>query len=519
MKKGDLDINSLDIDSILSSVSPEIVDEQQIPEETSPVQLSAPTSPGRRKIQEFDEEALLGSILPDFKDEMPQGYDLPPQEPESLMGTIGRNIAGVGQSIVSVLAGLPGSILSLPGNIAESIAEKIGFPLREPEKFDAEKWGVPQEKYLEALRQYKEALPPGIPGLKESLLDPGLSDVPGIKKGIAEIGETAFGISPEFWDPKTATEEKGREYVERVTGLLHPATWPVSLGKALISPMIGFGGKKAAKALGLGDFWQEVVGSVGEMAFLGWKPKQFKEKMDSAFDKAREILRDPKAIITAVNIKPITDLVFNPKKFVRNISDPTKAEQWIIDRMNGIADSLKGQKIEIEDLWELKKSFGKHASEFKGNFKDISRFVKKTNDTFEEMIQGFGKKYNPKFLKAYNEANNAFKGFQNMPKYLKTINKAVEKRGDLITLGIAAGALSFGMLGKGLVVLKLAKNAAEAFNLLKNSASIRNYYVKGIAAASKQNIKSATKYFEKADAALEKKFPGITEKVNTMRTA
>jgi len=516
MKKGDLDINSLDINSILEGVSQGLVKESPA-EEFSDIQITSQGLQGKSNIQDFNEEGLLSDILPGFKDEMPEGYYSTPQEPESLIGKVGRNIAGAGQSIASVLAGLPGSILSLPGNIAESIAKKIGFPLRDPEKFDAEKWGIPQEKYLEALRQHKKAIPKGIPGLKESLLDPGLSDVPGIKKGIAEVGKTAFGVPTEFWDPKTATEKTGREYVERVTGLLHPALWPVSLGKALISPIVGFGGKKAAKMLGLGDFWQEVVGGVGEMAFLGWNPKQFKEKMKGAFDKARDILRDPETVVTAVNSKPLSDVLFSPKKFVKNINDPTKAEKWILDRMEGTSNALKGNKVEVEKLLDLKKSFGKHASEFKGDFKDISGFVKKTNDTFEEMIQGFGKKYNPKFLKAYNEASSAFKGFEKMPKYLKTINNAIEKRGDLVTLGLAGGVLTFGTLGKALVGLKLAKNVTTAYHALKNSAAIRNYYLKGIAAASKQNVKSATAYFEKADEELEKKFPGITEKVKELR--
>jgi hypothetical protein len=455
---------------------------------------------GQQQQAQVDEDsAYLENMFPELKGMSAQEFKPPSKPQESWFDSTVRNIAGGAQSIASVLGGLPASMIGGAGTLAGKLLSKAhAYTTTRPEGMSPEEWEKVSSKPAFDPSMYDLGIPEIVPDVTIS----------GLKKHIATAGTWA-GISPDYWEPKTPGEETARDYIESVTSLLHPYMWPVGIGKAVLAPIIGAGGKKAAEALGLGKVGQEITGAVGESLFLGWNPKKIEEKMGSLFDKAGRALESPNVKVFAVNGKPIRDHVANLKPYLGSRFDPSKAEQWILKRTDGMQNLLNKQRVDVSRLWDYKKSFAKHVGEYTGDMKGIEPFVKKTNDILDKMITSYGAKYNKPFLNAYKDANSIFNGLNDTPKYFKTLNKALAKRGDTVSILLATGALTLGTAGKGLVALKLFKNASEAVNALKKSSAIRKYFAKGVAAATKQQAKKAASYFEQADKSLEKKFPGI----------
>ena len=488
--------NNIDIEALVNS---HLAGDSQIPENHPKNETTIPivkrSSGGYLQPTDISSEELIKQFLPETPETKTLLDSQPIVKPETFGQGVLRNVARSGQGILGVLGGLPGSIATGIAEGAGYLAHKFPVIPKAPEGVNEDEWS-------------KGFIDPVVD--PDKLFSPGLT-ISGIKEHIANIGN-AVGIPKDYWKPKTPGEEMAQDYVESVTALVHPLLFPVSIGKALATPIVGAIGKKGAEILGLGKVGQSIAGGVGEALFLGWNPKKFQERMGKLYDKARSSLSDAK--VFKVNSKPLIDVAFHPDQFIRNIKDPTKAEQWILERSNGLQDSIRDKAIEVEKLWDIKKGFNKHVNEYKGDFKDISRYAKKTNKVLDNMLESYGKKYNPEFLKAYREANEIYKGLSDAPKFVNTLRDAAKKRSDLLLLGTFTGAITIPTIGKALVGLGIAKNVVEAIGMIYKNPKLMKQLGRGIASAGKQNIKSAILDFEKADKILKKEFPGIEEQLN-----
>lgn len=420
------------------------------------------------------------------------------KQKEGYLEKAGRNIAGIGQSVAGTLVGLPGSIATGIGKGAGYLAQKAHEALiPAPEGVDPEEWNK------------KISTPVVDP---EKMWSPGLT-VEGVKDHISNVGEM-FGVSPEYWEPQSPFEKSARDYTESVTALMHPLLFPVSGIKALTTPVVGMIGRKAAEALGLGTTGQAITGAIGETAFLGWNPKKLvdiEKKLYKAGEKALQ-----KSGMRRIDPSKIDTHSLSFDKYVKNPRNLTAEESWIKKQSKGF--EFPDKTADVSEVWKAKQSFSDHVNEFvkkdAGDYKKISDFVDDTNKVFDKTLMQYGKKHNPDFLKAYKESEIINKGLNNMPKVINTLNRAIEKRSDLIGPGLLTGYLTLGTLGKALVGMNIAKTVAEGAYMIKNSPAIAKYWAKGMAAASKQSVKTAIRHFEKADKLLEKKFPGIKSAIN-----
>lgn len=468
-----------DFESLFDAGAKEAPKGYEQPEIGQPPPLDAP-------VAQAQEEA---AAIPEYEVE-DRFMDLSPEK-ESTLGWGIRNIAGVTRDLIATGVGLPFSMLRAGAEGFAALTKK----LPRPKGISEEDWSKPvvDPEQLGGL--------PTIGGIK---LDPTIS---GVKNIIGDVAEK-FGLPANYFEGATQGEKKSREILEHAFTLMHPLLGGVSLPKALIGVASYNTGKLGAEAVGLGKVGQEIVGHVTQALSFGWDPKKIKKTMDNLYNvKATNALRDAK--VWAVNSKPLVKQSFHPEKYFRNPSDLTIAEEWIKKRSGGIANAIKSEKIDVEKLWNLKKSFNKHVGEFKGPFKDISKFVKETGDVFNDMITDYGKKYSPEFLKAYKEANSMYKGFNRIPKIVGALGDQFEKRSGLAMLGVASGHIAPIALGK----IFLLKKGIEAGYALKTSPAILKYFAKGVAEATKGNMKSSVKYFAKADKVLEKKYPGVKEEL------
>ena len=417
---------------------------------------------------------------------------------EGYLGRAGRNIAGIGQSVAGTLAGLPGSLATGISTGAGYLAKKAHETfIPTPEGVDPETWnklaGTPVTD-------------------PDKLWSPGLT-IEGVKDHISNVGEM-FGISPEYWKPQTPAEEGIRNYTESVTALMHPLLFPVSGLKALTAPIVGTIGKKAAEALGFGTTGQAVAGGIGEAAFLGWNPRKFAEIEKKLYKLGEKAIG--KAVVRKVDPRKIDIHSLSYDKYVNNPRNLTVEESWIKKQATGF--EFNENTSDIRKIWKAKQSFNDHVNQFvrkdTGDYKKISEFIDDTNNIFDRTLKQYGKKHNPEFLKAYKESEIINNGLNNMPRVINTLNRAIEKRGDLIGPGLLTGYITLGTLGKALVGMNVAKSVVEGISMIKNSPAIVKYWAKGIAASSKQSLKSAVMHFEKADKLLEKKFPGVKKAIS-----
>lgn len=518
--------------SFLSSLFPEFGGEQQQaqPQQQEPTQQ-----------QQDDDAQFIQELFPDLAPPQQQpdisgiSFDEPLREgettrqyverfskdrkPEGVLAKTGRIAAGMVESVGSILGGLPGSLLRLPGSLAESIAEKIGFPLRDPEKFDPATFRIPKEKHAEVARlikQYKKDQPPGIPGLIESPLDIGLPTVSGVKKGIAESSEAVFGTAPGYFEPKTPGEKNAREYVEDVTSYLHPMLGPIGAVRAVLTPLLGLGGKLATKALGGKEWMQGLVKGGLEFGSLLLRPGKLLSYMDKKFSQVDNALK-PSIVHDAKGIK---DYISKERRIIDRIDDPTRADKWLQARFNGITKNIHEGEMSVRTAWEMKKKLSQHAFDFTGGDPRKMGYIKTSlkgmNDELNNFIVSYFKKYNPKMTSAYKEANDIYSGINNMSSIVENIRSAYDKKttymGAALIFGKAGLATVIGAaaLGKGI------KTAAEAANAFWNSKAIRVFYRNGMIAAAKNKTKTMIKNFDKMQASLEKEFPGSNERLKEM---
>lgn len=398
------------------------------------------------------------------------------EEPPSLISETGRHLARTGSRIAETLLGLPGDVgRLLQTGVAQvergagKIREKIGL-----------------EPLPTGIRK------PGVPGPQE----------------IRELSEKIFG---EKVTPQTAAESFIDEIVSDAAALAIPVKGKIpfvrAIGTALAGNLVsegaekaGFGekGKTAAK---LGTFFFSGLTGRGNL-------KKYWKKQYKLADKAI-----PEGATVEV-FKMDRKLDNLERELRKGVSTPSK--EFVLSPLKNIQKKLTTGEIPADELIQFKKDInelrGKLYTDLTG--KQSIRYAQgKINDLkgiVDEEIAQYGKT-NPKFLKSYKNAEEAYSGFhqsQRVGNWISSvipfgklgktkilILEAIFKPATLKATIPAAGALKAGEL-----VTRMLKNpTTRRFygNLVKDAVNENKAgFIKNLRSLEKEVKKSDPDIFD-----------------------
>jgi len=323
------------------------------------------------------------------------------------------------------------------------------------------------------------------------------------KRATEAIAGLTLGVPEEYWEPRNDNEKISRDYVNRVTGYMMSPQGGVS---SFILPIIGIGGKNAAKALGANEFWQEAIGTGAEITANIFNPYNAEKKLAENFkniDKRISSVGDGNAIKLKKVMQDVQEKAYG-------FGDPTKADEWILKRSDKVLDFIRNKKVNLKDLWDYKTDkFPSHIGEFKGDKSKIFNFSKKLNDVIDETIISATKKVDPSFATLYTDSNKVYSSMMKGANVANTMDNLKN------TFGIAK-ILSGGLRGvkwmlQGIAKITGLKHVGQAANVFATSKAGVKFYGKILADAARNNIQSTSRNMKKMQAVLEKEFPGITE--------
>lgn len=323
------------------------------------------------------------------------------------------------------------------------------------------------------------------------------------KRATEGVAGLTLGVPEEYWEPRNEEEKISRDYVNRVTGYMMSPQGGVS---SFILPIIGLGGKNAAKALGASDFLSEVVGTGLEIGANVFNPYNAEKKIAENFkniNKRISAAGDGNALKLKKAMQDAQEKAFG-------FGDPTKADDWILKRSEKVLDFIRNEKVNLKDLWDYKTDkLSSHIREFRGDKSKILNFSKDLNNAINETIISATKKVDPSFSTLYKDSNKIYSSM------MKGANVANTMENLKDTYGLAR-ILSGGLSGvkwmlKGIAKITGIKYVGQAANVFATSKAGAKFYGKILSDAARNNIQSTSTNLKKMQAVLEKEFPGINE--------
>jgi hypothetical protein len=173
-----------------------------------------------------------------------------------------------------------------------------------------------------------------------------------------------------------------------------------------------------------------------------------------------------------------------------------------------IQDNLKNLKtnksFSIEELMEMRKSI----NDYRFNSGKLSPSAKRNLDQLDDIVNAqleiYGSK-NPKFLKAYRDANTASRGIYGSEKIGSFINSKLKD------LNVSPEAAALVMMhnpavAKGAAATVAARSGLRLVNRLRNPV-LRRHYTDVIESALEENASAFAKNMKKFDEAIKKEYP------------
>lgn len=382
------------------------------------------------------EEQEVIEPSPEQKGFVFEGIEKPPVSEKIQRGgrEIGRQIARTGARAFESIVGIPKELFQLLERGIRAGAEKITG--RE----------VPEFPITEVL----------FPGLKTA----------------EEIRTLEKPVFREYLEPRTEKEK----IVDEFTSLAAPLALPVvgfgSIPRALKAAAGGIALKHTAKAMNAPESVQNLMQFVG--TFAGSKIPKFKTYEKALYQSADTLL--PAAATTSA--KPILKNIETLETFASK-GLKTPAKKTILDTTQQLKNVLKEDKVKIKDLIELKKDLNEIINfEIPQGRKSL---LKGLNRNVGKLIEDYGKRENPEFLKSYKSANQLH---GELAQSYKTDEffKGIKKLEDL---GMA-GAILTGHW-KAVPAFFLAKGTTSFIQNLLTRPQIRKFYFKAIEEAVKHN--------------------------------
>lgn len=328
-------------------------------------------------------------------------------EEEGLLSKIGRGAVRTGRRVGEVVSGTPGNILSLANIPAKFLVEQFGGK------------GVPYEEM-------------------------------GISK-VLPTSEQLKATSSEKELPHTKGEKSFDEFVEDLTSLATP-TGPVKAlktgawaAKAAIAGL-GIGAKEGAKSIGLKEDYADLA-KIGTLMGAqlakgaGWKGA------DKHVSKLYQEARSARPIDASVSSKGMQK---NIEKSLIDLgkgssSDPSKQKAFSL--LREIKDKSSVGSIPVEELEAFKRSLNESRSNLytdaamsRAATRKAQKNLNMVDKVLENGIEEYGKK-NPKYYKAYKEANSAYGAIEQSKKASRFLQRLHPVKS---TAGAVAGEILLG---------------------------------------------------------------------------
>lgn len=360
-------------------------------------------------------------------------------------------------------------------------------------------------------------------GLPGDILSTGLSvgnfvtggNIPGVETvqkylpTSANIRKGTEALTGEYLKPRN----KGEEFYEDVVGDLATLALPVK-GKIPFKSAI----VKALGANALGFLGEEVGGdigkSVGKIGFIlgsglpGGKSK-LEEAMKVNYKKAGESIKDNPIFKS----KPLRDEVTQLQKWSKSgIGTPEK--EFVGSTIDSVKKLIKKDTISIKNAWEAKKDVNSLLKDKNTPTKALPQ-LEKLSGSLNKVLQEYGTKYNPDFLKSFNFSEDIYKGLNKKSKInkffqdnfsLEELAKNSLTKGLLGTIAYGTGQLP--KLAAGAVAGFGARPAIQSFEFLMNSKEAQKYYkdiLKGAASGNKTLVARSITNLNKVGDHYEKK--------------
>lgn len=384
------------------------------------------------------------------------------------------------QSALRIGTGLASKALKtavdIPTNVAKTVGGLGNLSIAGVNKLTSS-LGLPEQEYLET---------ENIPKLSSYIVKP-------LEKGL---------LPERYTKPRGEIEKKAHEFVSDVTSLMIPLGTSMKLGKA--AAVAGAGGlsKWASQRIGAGEGTQEGVklGTMLATSLLG--PSNIKNYMKDSYKLAEEALPQEGAFVAAHNLeKNIASL---EKTFSHGEMTPSKA--FMRDRINAIKGKIKDDKINIKDVWELKRNINEHIHELSKPY-GVEKQLPVLTRSLNEILGEYGSQ-NTSFGKAFHTAEDVFKGINKASSVNAFLQKHVsaDKIGK-ITAGMLLGYISpqttASLVGSSLAV----REGVKIFERFKNSPEIQKYYAKIVSSAAHKNLATMNKYVKEMDNYITDRYP------------
>jgi len=309
-------------------------------------------------------------------------------------------------------------------------------------------------------------------------------------KTTGEMRELLKTVAGDYLEPKGKVEEAADEIISLGSTLALPGIGFGSVPRALTAAATGTLLKEGAKSLNAPEGVQNFMQFVG--TFAGSKGLGGFKKYRSNLYKTSEKLLNPGATTSAA---PLHSTIKNLRKFSHE-GIPTPAKKAILTTTRETEKLIRNNRITVKALTELKKDLNEII-----NYelpKGRQGVLKQLNNKAGQLIQDYGKKQNPEFLKAYNQANKFYSEFaqaNKMHNFFKSL-KQLENYG-------LAGAVLTGQF-KALPAILGAKGITAITETILTKPELRKYYFKSLQAAAKNNKTGALHYARKLNEQLEK---------------
>jgi len=302
----------------------------------------------------------------------------------------------------------------------------------------------------------------------------------------SELRETTKKLSKGFTEPKSEEERKIDEYTETVASLFGPMKFRKALGVALTGSLA----KEGLELIGTKKNTQE-LGKLGTI-FLStlYNPKGSLKYSDKQYEIANALSKG--ASIDAHHFQGHLINMLNDLK--KGVSTPGK--DAVIKPTQQLIDKVKGGKILVQDLTSAKRDISSLIGDFK-TVKGERKLLKKLGKEVDLAIKPY-ERINPPFSKAYRPANEIHGAVKEGNKASNFIKRTL---GTKSVLGAIAGEAILGhpelilpTVGTATGVMGTAK-IIDFVTRLKKSPKLREYYIKAMIAAAKEDV-GALKYYD-----------------------
>lgn len=417
------------------------------------------------------------------EEEAPEGFQIEPKE--SILKTIGRHAKTIDRHAARSGARAAEAILGTPGDIFGTIESGLGG--------GAKLLGMPEEKVEKALKIARFLSPMGrLPTsteLKEQVTEP---------------------LTGEFLKPRGKAEEFADEIVGDAAAMILSRGRPIKSKRYLKGILGSFGvsagantASEAAGLAGAGEKTQMAV-KVGSMLVLGslgkGKPERYVNKL---YKEANDTIKHNPSVDATGLVKSVTRLYH---ELSEGLGAPS--EIAVMTKIEKLLAKVKNGKITVKELMASKRSLSEDMSKVIFESADRAaksrarKLFKKVSSDIRQEIDAYGKK-NPKFGKAYKDAEEGFGALAQSQKVGNFIHKNAKYSPASVLLYPLVGALGKATFPALAASAGLYKTAQIGYRLYKSSA-LRTHYKNVLKYAAQENAPAMNRSLKKLDEALIK---------------